>query len=83
MHGYLNILYVTKMLLFLFQDEYSKFNRGMLRNIGFNEAKRDHKFTCFIFNDVDTIPEDDRNLYLCNKHKVRHYVTGLDRERYT
>uniref|UniRef100_A0A0N8E0D9 Beta-1,4-N-acetylgalactosaminyltransferase n=1 Tax=Daphnia magna TaxID=35525 RepID=A0A0N8E0D9_9CRUS len=41
------------------------FNRGMLLNIGFLEAKRREEFQCFIFHDVDILPEDDRNLYSC------------------
>lgn len=40
-----------------------KFNRAKLMNIGFQEAvKLDPSFQCFIFHDVDLIPEDDRNL---------------------
>lgn len=37
----------------------------MLLNIGFLEAKRREEFQCFIFHDVDILPEDDRNLYSC------------------
>ncbi|KAI9562653.1 hypothetical protein GHT06_010107 [Daphnia sinensis] len=44
------------------------FNRGMLLNIGFLEAKRREGFQCFIFHDVDILPEDDRNLYTCPDH---------------
>ncbi|XP_057367838.1 beta-1,4-N-acetylgalactosaminyltransferase bre-4-like [Daphnia carinata] len=44
------------------------FNRGMLHNIGFVEAKRREEFECFIFHDVDILPEDDRNLYSCPDH---------------
>lgn len=40
-----------------------KFNRAKLFNIGFQEAmKLDPSFQCFIFHDVDLLPEDDRNL---------------------
>lgn len=43
------------------------FNRGLLMNIGFVESLRltNSKWDCFIFHDVDLIPEDERNIYSC------------------
>ena len=41
------------------------FNRAMLLNVGAAEAVRQHDYTCFIFHDIDLLPEDDRNLYTC------------------
>lgn len=61
----------------------SAFNRGMIRNIGFIEASKINKYDCYVFNDVDTIPEDDRNIYTCGHGKnVRHLVTAIDRRGY-
>ncbi|XP_052704995.1 beta-1,4-N-acetylgalactosaminyltransferase bre-4-like isoform X2 [Crassostrea angulata] len=40
------------------------FNRGKLFNIGYLEAKKDNH-TCFVFHDVDLIPENDHILYGC------------------
>lgn len=57
----------------------SHFNRGMMRNIGFAEARKIADYDCFIFNDVDSIFEDDRNLFQCGTdNSVRHLVTGVD-----
>lgn len=39
-----------------------KFNRAKLMNIGFREALKSYDYQCFIFHDVDLLPEDDRNL---------------------
>ncbi|KAI3380728.1 hypothetical protein SNEBB_001550 [Seison nebaliae] len=58
------------------------FNRGMLFNIGFIEVKRiDPTINCFIFHDVDLLPEDDRNLYVCGEYP-RHLTVSIDKYDY-
>ena len=51
----------------------------MLFNIGFamatNLTSLDY-WNCFIFHDVDLLPEDDRNLYNCPT-KPRHMSVGM------
>ncbi|XP_069116837.1 beta-1,4-galactosyltransferase 4-like isoform X2 [Argopecten irradians] len=64
------------------QNEGSTFNRGMIRNIGFVEVMKYGQYDCFIFNDVDTVIEDDRNVFYCNPSAVRHLMSGLDRHNY-
>ncbi|ELU11003.1 hypothetical protein CAPTEDRAFT_120554 [Capitella teleta] len=60
------------------QDSSAPFNRGMLMNIGFKEANSvDHPYDCFIFHDVDLLPEDDRNIYDCAE-KPRHMSAAVD-----
>ncbi|XP_048240028.1 beta-1,4-N-acetylgalactosaminyltransferase bre-4-like [Haliotis rufescens] len=58
-----------------------KFNRAMLFNIGYAEAIKQHNYTCFIFHDVDLIPEDDRNLYTCPE-MPRHMSVAIDKLKY-
>ena len=43
------------------------FNRAALMNIGFLEVNKAYPdgFDCYIFHDVDLLPEDDRNMYSC------------------
>lgn len=42
------------------------FNKAVLMNAGFLEVSRNFKeFDCFIFHDVDMIPLDKRNFYVC------------------
>ena len=60
-----------------FQAHGVTFNRGALLNIGFLEAKKRDNFDCFIFHDVDLLPEDTRNLYSCTNNP-RHMSSAID-----
>ncbi|VDP03807.1 unnamed protein product [Soboliphyme baturini] len=58
------------------------FNKGLLTNVGFLYAERSaEKFSCFIFHDVDLLPEDDRNIYRCGK-QPRHFAAGINKFNY-
>ncbi|XP_003742725.1 beta-1,4-N-acetylgalactosaminyltransferase bre-4 [Galendromus occidentalis] len=54
-----------------------RFNRAKLMNIGYLEANKIADFDCYIFHDVDLIPEDDRNLYSC-PDQPRHMSVAVD-----
>jgi hypothetical protein len=51
-------------------------------NIGFLESLKFNDFDCFMFHDVDLLPEDERNLYLCSRDNPRHMSTLIDRFNY-
>lgn len=58
------------------------FNRAKLLNIGFVETlKVDHQVDCFIFHDVDLLPQNDYNIYACT-HNPRHMYSAVDTFRY-
>ncbi|XP_066990638.1 uncharacterized protein [Macrobrachium rosenbergii] len=59
-----------------------KFNRAMLMNVGALESLKQYPYDCFIFHDVDLLPEDDRNLYTCPE-QPRHMSIAIDTMRYT
>ena len=61
-------------------DEYP-FNRGKLMNVGYKEALKISPFTCFVFHDVDLIPENDLNYYGCPE-SPRHLSTAIDKFNY-
>ena len=43
------------------QARYGHFSKGKLLNIGFKEvSKLDHSYHCFVFHDVDVLPENYR-----------------------
>ncbi|KAF6728796.1 Beta-1,4-galactosyltransferase 4 [Oryzias melastigma] len=57
------------------QTSDATFNRAKLLNIGYLEALKDFNWDCFVFHDVDLVPENDHNLYICDKHP-KHLVVG-------
>ncbi|XP_069142067.1 beta-1,4-N-acetylgalactosaminyltransferase bre-4-like isoform X2 [Argopecten irradians] len=59
----------------------STFNRGLLMNIGYKEAIKSFNYSCFVFHDVDLIPEDDRIYYGCGE-KPRHLSAAVDKFKY-
>lgn len=42
------------------------FNPGKLCNVGFWEAMQEEDWDCVFFHDVNLLPEDDHNLYICD-----------------
>ncbi|KRY08887.1 Beta-1,4-N-acetylgalactosaminyltransferase bre-4 [Trichinella patagoniensis] len=57
------------------------FNRGKLMNVGFLEAMRLYNWTCFVFHDVDLLPENDLNSYSC-LDTPRHLSVAVDKFNY-
>jgi len=50
-------------------------------NVGFVEARSLAEFDCFIFHDVDMLPQDDRNFYVCSP-QPRHVGAYVDKWNY-
>lgn len=50
-------------------------------NIGYAESVKLYNYTCFIFHDVDLIPENDRIMYDCNG-SPRHLSGAVDKFKY-
>ncbi|KAK2816105.1 hypothetical protein Q7C36_022376 [Tachysurus vachellii] len=57
------------------------FNRAKLLNIGYLEALKNFNWDCFIFHDVDLVPENDHNLYTCAE-QPKHLVVGRNSTGY-
>ena len=59
-----------------------RFNKGRVMNAAYLEAlKVDEHIDCFIFHDVDLVPEDDRILYSCPPGP-RHLSVSIDKFDY-
>lgn len=63
------------------QSETKEFNRAKLFNIGFVEATKVSDFHCFIFQDIDLIPQNPDNIYACTKFP-RHMSSSVNTFRY-
>jgi len=64
-----------------------KFNRGLLLNIGFKQALNDQinlpfKWDCFVLHDVDMIPENLNNFYVCNEKNPMHFSVAVKKFKY-
>ena len=53
------------------------FNRALLLNIGFKEAFKDENYECFIFHDVDMLPVNEDNEYLCDLDYPKQFATSI------
>ncbi|KFV00797.1 Beta-1,4-galactosyltransferase 4, partial [Tauraco erythrolophus] len=59
----------------------TKFNRAKLLNVGYLEALKEATWDCFIFHDVDLVPENDFNIYMCDR-QPKHLVVGRNNTGY-
>ena len=79
--AFILLLYSYILLFTLTQVPEIPFNRALLFNIGFVESLKQHNYSCFIFHDVDLIPENDNNLYTCTD-EPRHLSVAIDKHKY-
>ncbi|XP_074227088.1 sialic acid-binding Ig-like lectin 6 isoform X3 [Camelus bactrianus] len=59
----------------------SPFNWGKLCNVGFWEAMQEEDWDCVFFHDVNLLPEDDRNRYVCDVFPA-HVSVAIDKFNY-
>lgn len=71
------------------QSDSGRFNRAKLMNTGFLESRKHEHFKnrslvpdCFVFQDVDLIPEDLRLLYGCFRNRSIHLCDKVDKFEY-
>ncbi|XP_054711306.1 beta-1,4-galactosyltransferase 4-like [Uloborus diversus] len=81
MHPFLQAQRLDYGIFVIEQSEKHSFNRGKLFNIGYLEASKEPDFCCFIFHDVDLLPESPQHIYGCSE-EPRHMCSALDSFRY-
>eukprot|EP00794_Sanderia_malayensis_P013974 gene13974-15431_t len=72
---------LTYQIFVVEQKDKSMFNRGKLMNVGFNESLKFADFDCFVFHDIDLLPENDKNFYGCNQSPA-HLSVAVDKFNY-
>ena len=60
------------------------FNRAAVMNAGFLETMKMDNFTCYVFHDVDMVPETDLALYNCppSAQEMVHMAVSVSRWKY-
>uniref|UniRef100_A0A8D2JDJ1 Beta-1,4-galactosyltransferase n=2 Tax=Varanus komodoensis TaxID=61221 RepID=A0A8D2JDJ1_VARKO len=58
------------------------FNRAKLLNVGVKEAMKDEEWGCLFLHDVDLIPENDHNLYVCDPWSPKHVSVAMNKFGY-
>ncbi|RWS21609.1 beta-1:4-N-acetylgalactosaminyltransferase bre-4-like protein [Leptotrombidium deliense] len=63
-------------------DDGKLFNKGRLLNVGYVEALKEYNYSCFIFHDVDLIPEsDNKPPYKCGPQPI-HLAASVNTLNY-
>lgn len=77
MHQFLRKQELDYGIYIIEQSGNGDFNRAKLLNVGYEVSKTMHDYNCFIFHDVDLIPENDQSVYACQENPY-HISRCLD-----
>ncbi|XGW05308.1 hypothetical protein V3C99_016016 [Haemonchus contortus] len=82
MHPFLIEQMLDYLIIVVEQVANQTFNRAKLLNVGYVEANKMYDWQCYIFHDVDLLPEDDRNLHVCPDENPRHMAVAVNKFNY-
>lgn len=80
-HPFLQLQNLDYKIFVIEQSPMREFNRAKLFNVGYKEATKISNFHCFIFHDIDLIPQNPDNIYACSK-MPRHMSSSVNTFRY-
>ncbi|NP_001088777.1 beta-1,4-galactosyltransferase 3-like 1 L homeolog [Xenopus laevis] len=83
LHPFLQRQQLHYALFIVHQAGNSTFNRAKLLNIGVREALKLDEWDCLILHDVDLVPENDYNLYICDEEYPKHLASAMDKFHYS
>ncbi|KAK6046758.1 N-acetyllactosaminide 3-alpha-galactosyltransferase [Cooperia oncophora] len=82
MHAFLTKQKLDYAIIIVEQVNNQTFNRAKLLNAGYVEARKLYNWECYVFHDVDLLPEDDRNLHTCPTKNPRHLAVAMNKFNY-
>lgn len=82
MHPFLQRQQLSYGIYIIHQAGNFTFNRAKLLNVGFKEAMNEENWDCLFFHDVDLLPEDDRNTYICESNP-KHASAAMNKFWYS
>ncbi|NP_001084588.1 uncharacterized protein LOC414540 [Xenopus laevis] len=82
LHPFLQRQQLHYRIYIIHQAGNSTFNRAKLLNVGVKEALRDEDWDCLFLHDVDLIPENDFNLYVCDPWSPKHASVAMNKFSY-
>uniref|UniRef100_K7F3W7 Beta-1,4-galactosyltransferase 3 n=1 Tax=Pelodiscus sinensis TaxID=13735 RepID=K7F3W7_PELSI len=83
LHPFLQRQQLHYTIYLIHQAGNAAFNRAKLLNIGVREAMKDEDWDCLLLHDVDLIPENDYNLYVCDDYYPKHIASAIDKFQYS
>ncbi|NP_001079419.1 beta-1,4-galactosyltransferase 3 L homeolog [Xenopus laevis] len=83
LHPFLQRQQLHYRIYIIHQAGNSTFNRAKLLNVGVKEALRDEDWDCLFLHDVDLIPENDFNLYVCDPWSPKHASVAMNKFSYS
>ncbi|XP_069460759.1 beta-1,4-galactosyltransferase 3 isoform X2 [Ambystoma mexicanum] len=83
LHPFLQRQQIQYGIYVIHQAGNSTFNRAKLLNVGVREAMKDEDWDCLFLHDVDLIPENDHNLYICDPGSPKHASIAMNKFGYS
>ncbi|XP_075186316.1 beta-1,4-galactosyltransferase 3 isoform X2 [Anomaloglossus baeobatrachus] len=83
LHPFLQRQQLQYGIYIIHQSGNSTFNRAKLLNVGVKEAMKDEDWDCLFLHDVDLVPENDHNLYVCDPWSPKHASIAMNKFSYS
>nr|XP_033780215.1 beta-1,4-galactosyltransferase 3 isoform X2 [Geotrypetes seraphini] len=83
LHPFLQRQQIQYGIYIIHQAGNTTFNRAKLLNVGVKEALKDEDWDCLFLHDVDLIPENDHNFYVCDPWSPKHASIAMNKFGYS